>query len=421
MQENEILSVTDITLSIKKNLETQFFQVSVQGEISNCKEQTSGHFYFTLKDASAQISAVLFRSNARDLKTPPKNGDHVVVQATLSVYPPRGNYQLIVKQLQHVGVGALLIQLHELKNKLESLGWFDRSKKKRLPENPKIIGIVTSPTGAVIQDIINILSRRRVGFHLILNPVKVQGDGAATEIAAAIDLFNKHTMADVLIVGRGGGSLEDLWPFNEEIVAAAIHRSNIPIISAVGHETDFSIADFVADVRAPTPSAAAEIVMGATENQLQYFHQINKRLDQTVSHFLNSYKQRFNAIRKHPLLSSPLATLNIANQKLDDIAEKIAWAIKQELSTKTLKIEGIQRALYSFNPKIKIEQYKQKLKQLAAHLRSIDPKSLLKKGYALLFQEKSASVILSTKDVKAGDNIHIMVQDGSIKAQIYEV
>ena len=253
------LTVSQLTNAIKLSLESTFPMIYLQGEVTNFKLQSSGHLYFSLKDANAMIGAVMFKGEASALKIMPKAGDQVVVKGELSVYPPKGNYQLVVRELSYVGLGELLLKLEELKIKLHQMGWFKSSHKKPLPRFPKRIGVVTSPTGAVIQDILNVLTRRFSGFHLILYPVKVQGEGAAQEIAQAIEQFNKYQIVDVMIVGRGGGSLEDLWAFNEEIVASAIFHSQIPIISAVGHETDHCIADYVADVRAPTPSAAAEM------------------------------------------------------------------------------------------------------------------------------------------------------------------
>jgi len=416
--ENQVLSVTELTLSIKKQLESRFPYVNVQGEITNFKEQASGHLYFTLKDAGSQISGVLFRGNAQGLSRMPKNGDQVIVQGELSVYAPRGNYQLIVRQLQYAGVGELLLKLHALKAKLESRGWFDKSRKKPLPTAPKTIGVVTSPTGAVIQDMINVLSRRHAKFHLLLNPVKVQGDGAAQEIALAIDHFNQYNLADVLIVGRGGGSLEDLWAFNEEIVAEAIFRSKIPIISAVGHETDFSIADFVADVRAPTPSAAAEIVMAAATEHLHYLAQANKRLNQSMLHFLSGYRHRLETVRRQPVLTSPFAILGQAAQHLDDLSEDLSQTMQQSVVTKKLQLAGLQRQLLALDPMVRVQHLKQKLSQLTSHLKSIDPKNLLTKGYSILFRENSNSVIFSPNEVQAGENVRVLVKDGEIKARV---
>jgi exodeoxyribonuclease VII large subunit len=414
----QAITVTELTLSIKKHLETKFFALRVQGEITNFKEQASGHLYFTLKDAQSQISAVLFRGNAQGLTRMPKNGDQVVVQGELSVYPPRGNYQLIVRQLEFAGTGELLLKLHALKSKLEGLGWFDTSRKKPLPQTPKTIGIVTSPTGAVIQDILHILSRRHVGFHVILNPVKVQGEGAAEEIAQAIRQFNDHKLADVLIVGRGGGSLEDLWAFNEEIVAQAIFSSHIPIISAVGHETDFSIADFVADVRAPTPSAAAEIVMAAAEEHLRHLSQIDKRLDQTISHLLKSFRHRLDLAARQPILSSPFAILGNAAQRVDDLAEELAAGALRAVFSKKIEVQGAQKRLQLLDPRLKIQNLRQKLSQLTAHLKAIDPKNLLTKGYSILFHENNSSVIFSSKELQTGQTVRLVMHDGEQKAKV---
>ena len=421
MQSNDILSVSQLTGAIKKHLEGKFLSVKVQGEITNFKEQSSGHLYFTLKDAEAQISSVLFRGNAAGLSRLPKNGDQVIVQGEISVYAPRGNYQLIIRQLQYAGVGELLLKLHALKAKLEGMGWFDKARKKPLPTSPKTIGVVTSPTGAVIQDILNILSRRHAGFHLILNPVKVQGEGAAQEIAAAIDHFNEHRLADVLIVGRGGGSLEDLWPFNEEVVAAAIYRSKIPVISAVGHETDFSISDFVADLRAPTPSAAAEIVMAAADHHLGVLLGYQKRFDQHIAHLLHSTRQKIDMVQKHPLLSSPYAMIEVASQRLDDYTDAFDQSMTQVMHTQRIKLDGLQKQLTALSPMVRITHLKEKLRQLTAHIKSIDPKNLLKKGYSILFRENSSSAIVTSKDLHTGDAIRVQLHDGSIKAKVYEV
>jgi exodeoxyribonuclease VII large subunit len=275
-----VLSVSGLTQSIKLLLEGQFKFVSVQGEISNCKLQSSGHLYFSLKDAQSQIGAVMFKGDLASVDSIPKDGDQVIVKGAVNVYAPSGRYQIVVRSMEKAGLGALLLQLEALKAKLKAQGYFDAARKKPLPKFPKTIGVVTSPTGAVIQDILNVLTRRISGFHLILNPVKVQGPGAAQEIASAIDFFNRHQLADVLIVGRGGGSLEDLWAFNEEAVIQAIYNSKIPIVSAVGHETDFTLADFVADVRAPTPSAAAELVVQEKGAELQKLAQMQRGIRQ---------------------------------------------------------------------------------------------------------------------------------------------
>lgn len=395
----KVLTVSELTYAIKKILEPSFQAISVQGEISNFKLQASGHLYFSLKDTTSQISAVLFKGNAAQLSRMPKEGDQVVAQGEISLYAPRGQYQIIVRELQFLGVGELLLKLHQLKETLQKRGWFDPAHKKPLPKLPRRIGVVTSPTGAVIQDILHILTRRFAGFQVLLNPVKVQGEGAAQEIAKAIDDFNRHNLADVLIVGRGGGSIEDLWAFNEEIVAKAIFESRIPIIAAVGHETDFTIADWVSDVRAPTPSAAAEIVTAEKANLLKFLEQTQQQCRQRISQQVRQYRQRIAGLQKHPLLSSPYGILASTWQKLDDYANRL------EL----------------LNPAKKIAQLSERLQRIKNHLRSLHPQNIMKKGYTILFSEKGNSIILSAKDLHPDQKLTALLHDGKVSATINKV
>jgi exodeoxyribonuclease VII large subunit len=412
------LTITALTLAIKGHLEQEFGTLLLQGEISNFKEQTSGHLYFSLKDEGAQISAVLFKGNTRNLNRLPQSGDQVIVKGELTVYPPKGNYQLIVRELRFAGIGELLLKFQELKAKLQSQGWFNPQIKKKLPKIPKRIGVITSPTGAVIQDILHILKRRFSGFQLLLNPVKVQGEGAAVEIAKAIADFNRYNLADVLIVGRGGGSLEDLSPFNEEIVASAIFASKIPIISAVGHETDFSIADFVADVRAPTPSAAAEIVIAEKEVLLH----------------------RLRQIAKHPFLFIPYTLLGKQHQEVDEMRADCNTAILQDIQQKKLRLEALKKQLSGLKPTQQLIRLKEKLEQLdkgitacilqttprkqqflsklVSHLQAVDPRNVLTRGYCILFAEKSGSVIISSGEVVPQEEVKVLFSDGSANATI---
>lgn len=437
-----ILTVTQLTHAIKKNLEGTFFHISVQGEVSNLRLQSSGHLYFTLKDEGAQIAAVLFKGNALKMERLPKEGDQIVVKGELSVYAPRGNYQIIIREIAFSGVGELLQKLHLRKLKLQQLGWFDAERKKAIPKIPKTIGVITSPTGSVIQDIINILTRRFPGFHLILNPVKVQGEGAAEEIAKAIEECNHHKTADVLIVGRGGGSLEDLWPFNEEIVAKAILDSSIPIISAIGHETDFTIADFVADVRAPTPSAAAELVCIEKKDQLVQLEKIQLGLAQRLRIMFRSSRQLLQSFIKQPLLSSPYVLLGPYFQKIDEMKEDLQSSISMVLQQNRFKIDALKRQAQILKPSAQIGRFKQqfirwdqncytvmkkilsrkkeRLQQLSAHLRAIDPRNLLKKGFSIVFREKKDSVILSRNDVEKDEVLRIKLSDGQVAVTVKE-
>lgn len=460
-----VLTVSQLTQEIKRHLEGSFPSVWIEGEISNAKMQSSGHFYFSLKDSKAQIAAVMFRGDMLELKSAPKDGDHVIVRGEMNVYPPSGRYQLVIRELRQVGLGELLLKLEELKKKIHQKGWFKAEHKKPLPKFPKRIGVVTSPTGAVIQDIINVLSRRFSGFHLILNPVRVQGEGAAQEIAQAIQQFNQHQLVDVMIVGRGGGSLEDLWAFNEEIVAAAIFHSQIPIVSAVGHETDHCIADYVADVRAPTPSAAAEIVSAETAQQLQHLQQLQRRMQQTVNHLIRQDKNRLQGLLKQPVFQSPYVILGPLMQQMDssrnDLDDTIWTTIKQKKSVldsicKQLqalrpsnqlahfrhKLQQLEKALthsmlvqlnhkkpllkhknqrLSQSWKAIFDHKKQKFNNLHTTLQAIDPKNLLTKGYCILFAEKDNSIITSVSSIEPQQDVKLLLGDGTVHATVKEV
>jgi exodeoxyribonuclease VII large subunit len=436
LENKNILTVSQITSAIKNLLERSYRSISIKGEISNFKKQSSGHLYFSLKDENAQIFCAMFKNSANSLNTLPKDGDKVIVSAEISVYPPRGNYQLIVRSISYVGVGELLQKLHFLKEKLKNKGYFDQGIKKKLPILPKKIGVVTSPTGSVIQDIINVLKRRFSNFHLILNPVKVQGDDAKEEIAKAIDDFNKYNLVDVIIIARGGGSLEDLWAFNEEIVAESIYKSKIPIISAVGHETDVSISDFVADVRAPTPSAAAEIVIKEKTQLLENLQTYKYQIYKSLVNQKNTYKLNLENLKKHLLFSSTNVILNSKYQLLDEMKSKISLKMdyiiqknRQVLDIRknqlhTIKpqnqilqfknnLEILKKRLY-LNFKNNLEIQKERLEKLKSHLTSIDPKNLLKKGYSILQCTNKSTVIKSINDVNINDYFTAILSDGKI-------
>ena len=410
------LSVTEFTAAVQTLLEGRFTSVSIRGEISNCKQQSSGHIYFSLKDAGAQVSAVLFRGSAANLRRLPKDGDQVIANGRISLYAPRGQYQIIVQELQFLGMGELLLKLHQLKETLEKRGWFAPQRKKPLPKVPRRIGIVTSPTGAAIQDILNILTRRFAGLNILVYPVKVQGDGAAQEIAQAIDELNRYQMADLLIIGRGGGSIEDLWAFNEEVVAQAIFNSSIPIISAVGHETDFTIADWVADVRAPTPSAAAELAIAEKANLLAFLTHASSTLRQRLTQQISHSSKRLEALRRHPLLSSPYALLSLPLQKLDDSREELDASMRRTLTQKRELLAAAIRRRELLNPLISIRHRREQLQRIQAHLTTLHPYRPLEKGYALLFSEKEGSLILSSKDVQPAQELSILLGDGKISA-----
>ncbi len=414
-----IYSVSELTHEIKKNLEKSFSSIKVKGEVTSLRKQASGHIYFSLKDKDSQVSAVLFQGTAKGLERPPRDGDQIVIEGELSVYPPKGSYQIIVRKVEFDGVGDLLIKLHQLKLELKDLGYFNPARRKPLPKLPKRIGVVTSPTGAVIQDIINVLKRRLHSFHLLLNPVKVQGAGSAAEIAQAIDDFNLHNLADVLIVGRGGGSLEDLWPFNERIVADAIYRSKIPIISAVGHETDFCIADFVADVRAPTPSAAAEIVSKETIAIKTELDRTKSAMAQLLRHLLEISYQKVDDARDNldqqwrhqigrlkSLLKSKRSELN-------------SLLPSRQVALQKARLEAVKKQFTQINQII--SKKRTALKYITEHLYAIHPKTTLKKGYCICFSENKESAIIRAKDITVPQNISLLFYDGEVKSTTIEV
>lgn len=438
-----ILTVSELTSSIKFKLENAFPELLVKGEISNFKPTSSGHLYFDLKDQGAKIPAVIFRQHTLGLTRPPKEGDQVIVKGALSVYAPHGRYQLIISELQYQGLGELLLQLEQLKKKLSERGWFDKERKKKLPKFPSRIGVVTSPTGAVIRDIIQILTRRAKGFHLILNPVRVQGTEAAEEIAKAIYQFNLHQMADVLIVGRGGGSLEDLWPFNEEIVAKAIFESQIPIISAVGHETDFTIADFVADIRAPTPSAAAELVLRERSEHIDFMQKTSLSMLRTLNLKIQKEKTHLQRYLKHPLFASSHHLLAPFHQKLDLMERECDQSIHQLLEKRVRVLQNRAKETMSHRPDLKLKVMREKLNtigfrieeimrqklirstekltRIQSLLASLNPKKVLKRGYSILFDQKGGSAIVSASLLREKKEIFALLSDGEATLSVISV
>jgi len=386
-------TVSELTRRIKGVLETSFTNVSVEGEISNFKRHSSGHLYFTLKDESAQVSAVMWRGRTSSLFFTPQDGMKVVASGKITVYEPQGKYQIDVFQLQPRGIGELQLAFERLKQKLADEGLFDEEHKKALPEYPERIGIVTSPTGAALQDILNILSRRFPAVEVLLYSVKVQGEGAAKEIAEAIKDFNKLRNIDVMIVGRGGGSLEDLWAFNEEVVARAIYNSKIPIISAVGHEIDFTIADFVADLRASTPSAAAELVVRHQSEIIEYLRNFCYNTEQDIRNIITSQKDRISSLVQSYSFNRPIDLLRQYSQQVDEFNRQLH---KSAMHT------------FSFN--------KQELNSLEKRIASVNPVAVLERGYAIVY--KDSRVVDRAKKLHMEDSIDIKFHDDRVAAQI---
>lgn len=396
MQEKITLSVTQVNLYIKNILDSdaRLSNIYVKGELSNFKLHSSGHMYMSLKDDKGVIRAVMFRSAAAKLSFKPENGMKVIAGGRISVYERDGQYQMYIESMQPDGLGDLHIAFEQLKAKLYAEGLFDPAHKKPLPKYPKKIGVVTAPTGAAIRDILNILSRRFSYADVVLYPVLVQGEQAAQSIVKAIRYFNETQLADVLIVGRGGGSIEDLWAFNEEIVARAIFESNIPIVSAVGHEVDFTIADFAADLRAPTPSAAAELVVPSQLELREKFLNVYKRLYTCSARIVENRRMRLNYCTEKPVMRNPVARVNERRQYLDHMSCMFENAYQKVLENK-----------------------KQQLGLFASKLDGLSPLGTLSRGFAVAKTE-DGKVLKSVSSVKAGDRVNIVLGDGEVPTRV---
>jgi len=377
-------------------VEENFVQVLVQGEISNFAAPSSGHLYFSLKDEKAQIRAVVFRSQARLLTFRPENGMEVICSGRVSVYAQRGEVQLIVDSVEPRGIGSLQVAFEQLKARLASEGLFAEERKRPLPDFPRTIGIVTSATGAAIHDIRNVLTRRGSGVRVLLRPVRVQGEGAAAEIAEAIDDLNRHGEADVLIVGRGGGSLEDLWAFNEEPVARAIHASGIPVISAVGHEVDFTIADFVADLRAPTPSAAAEMVLRSRLELEGHLDHLILRLAGQMRSRLELLEARLTGFERR--LRSPRQELALRRQRQGELEARLQQAMAR-----------------------RIHDAESRLASLCSRLDILSPLRTLSRGYAIVFSEQTGRAVRDGAEVAVGDRLRLRFARGGARALVEKV
>ena len=389
------VTVSDLNRYIKDKIanDENLSQILVKGEISNFKNHYTGHMYFTLKDENSLIKCVCFKTYAEKLTFMPKDGMKVIVLGSVSVFERDGIYQIYVKIMEEDGLGDLYTKYKELKEKLEKEGLFDETHKKEIPFMPKTIGVLTSQTGAVIRDIINVSTRRNPNVHIRLLPVPVQGDGAAEKIASGIELMNEKKLADVLILARGGGSLEDLWPFNEEVVARAIYNSGLPIISAVGHETDFSISDFVADLRAPTPSAAAELAVADVYEVKKKISDYQDRLRMALIKKVEVMKLRYDKCMASAVFKEPLRKVNDNYLVLDNLLKRLEVAIKN-----------------------KEEQEKNRYLKLVSKLDTLSPLKTLARGYTLT--ERQGKIIKSKNELQKGDIVDIRFTDGKKQAVI---
>lgn len=391
----QVFSVTAITMAIKQMMEGVFRGVFVEGEVSNLRTAASGHVYFDLKDREALLSGVMFKWDARKYALHLQEGMQVRVGGDLSCYAKQGRYQIVAKTAEALTKGNLFLEFEKLKKKLEEEGLFDPAHKKEIPAYPQRIAVITSPTGAAVRDILSVLKRRNPHLEVLVIPTLVQGDEAAPQIAEALADANKFTpKPDVILLGRGGGSMEDLWAFNEEIVARSIFKSKIPVISCVGHEVDFTIADFVADLRAPTPSAAAELVVQNSQNTQEYVAQLQKRLLQSVSLFYERAKRRYDLAVNSPVFKHTETLFAAKEQELDDL---------------TLRLEnGIREKFKNFETRLELSSQK---------LVALGPQAVLKRGYSIT-RKADGTVISRVSDTAPGETVYVQVQDGMIYTQV---
>ncbi len=417
---DKYLTVSAITRYLKSrfDLDENLQVVFLKGEISNFKYHSSGHFYFSLKDEGSKINAVMFRSNASKILFKPVDGMKVLVTGRISVYEASGNYQIYVDEMVEDGVGNLYVAFEELKKKLSKEGLFDNEHKKKIPKIPKRIGIITAPTGAAIRDIITTIKRRFPNAQTILFPTLVQGDKAKDDIALNIKKAENYGL-DVLIVGRGGGSIEDLWAFNEEVVARAIYECQIPIISAVGHEIDFTIADFVADLRAPTPTAAAELAVPNMADLKSHINNLAIRLNESIVKKINYQKLYLDSVKNSFVIKNPMVLFDNKKQKLDVMADKINDLILKKVNDKKEKIRLIKKSYIITNPNIIYKDKQVFLKNIIDKLELLNPLNILGRGYSITYLD--SNMIKSVKKISEGDLISVRVSDGFIKAIVNEV
>lgn len=436
---DNIYSVSQLNQSVRLMLENQLGTVWLTGEISNFSQPVSGHWYLSLKDENAQVRCAMFRMKNMRVSFRPTNGMQVLVRANVSLYEPRGDYQLIIESMHLAGEGLLMQQFEALKLKLAAEGLFAQHLKKNLPHFSKAVGIITSKTGAALQDILHILQRRDPSLKIIIYPTAVQGKDAATEIAQMIELANQRQEVDVLIVGRGGGSLEDLWCFNEEMVARAIFHSHLPVISAVGHETDVTIADFVADVRAPTPSAAAELVSRNQTELLQQLQYRRQRLEIALDRLFAEKQQKLRHLSLRLHNQHPQAQLRIQQQLITQLSHRLQQSLRHRWQKKAENLTALSIRLYKNPLPLRLQQYEQQLAQLKVRLNShmnltlslqqkqlahlcgkldsLSPLKVLARGYSIT-QNQQNFTIRSMKDVNVGEQIKTRLPDGDIISQV---
>ncbi len=412
-----IFTVSELTQDIKKLLETGFDAVWVKGEVSSFKSPSSGHFYFSLKDEKTLLNCVMFRFRAQSLSFRIEDGLEMICGGRITLYEPRGSYQLLVDVIEPVGRGALQLRFEQLKEKLDREGLFEKAHKKSIPYLPQKIALITSPTGAVIQDMLQIIGRRFPNVEILLIPVSVQGEKAAPEIVRALHVVNEIAEHDVIILGRGGGSLEDLWAFNEEIVARAIFASQIPVVSAVGHEVDFTIADFVADLRAPTPSAAAELVVKNKSDLNNLLLNLLQRLHQSYLKTIHIQKNTLSILSGR--LINPKRKLEDWRLRLSDLEEHLIYTLFQNLKNAKSRLNQISPKL-STQIQIFLERKRKHIEQLSAVLKNLNPLAILERGYSIT-QTKDHAIIRKANETQEGDLITIRLSQGQLRCEVKNI
>lgn len=442
MQNKRVLTIKELNKYIKMKLESDMLlqEVWVRGEISNFTHHSSGHMYFTIKDKDSRLKCVMFAGQNRHLAFIPKAGAKVLAAGNVSVYERDGQYQFYVSQMQPDGIGSLFLAYEQLKQKLEQEGLFAAHNKKQIPKHPKAVGVITSATGAAVRDIVITLQRRNPSVPILIYPVTVQGTSAAPSIVQAIEAMNRLQEVDVLIVGRGGGSIEELWAFNDENVARSIHASDIPIISAVGHETDYTIADFTADIRAATPTAAAELAVPhhlELKQQLSYFKQ---RLQQSLTSLLLVKQEQLARIQRSTTLVHPQKHLLEPTQRLDRLKEQLLYRMKARFSQMKERSIQLDHSLSRYNPQEQLNEYGRRLitlrhqliqsiqgvhrsyrYQYHTHIRQLDalsPLKVMQRGYSLVYDKEQEQLIKSIHQLKTGDQLHIKLADGQVNCDV---
>ena len=435
-----IWSVSELTSAIRVRLESEYPEIWVEGELSNTRLWKTGHLYFTLKDGGAQIRGVMFRSARRYLKFEPEDGQHVVARGRLGVYEPKGEYQLVCEHLEPHGLGALQLAFEQLRGRLDDEGLFDTTRKRVLPTLPRKIGIVTSLDGAAIRDIINVLRRRYPNLHLVIGPARVQGDAAAREIVKSLDQLGHIPGVDVIIVGRGGGSIEDLWAFNEETVARAIAAARVPVISAVGHETDYTIADFVADLRAPTPSAAAELVVARKDEMLDRISRAETELRAALGNTLQKRRAELQQLERRPGLAGFEARLVLRGRHVSELGHQLAHRLRSTVAVRRRRSEALRSRLETLDLRRRFGRVRARLvvaharlthlaqtnmgqrdarvRAAVARLESLSPLAVLSRGYAVCWTADRSAVVRDASTVRPGEAVHVRLHHGELECEV---